>query len=111
MLRMHVGLLAGDFSAPPWPPRHRRAAENVRGTLNMGKIKKILLVKPMIRTSEIQPPLGLMYLAAGVENGYQVSILDLPRLHDTRARIFEDFVRTEKPDIIGAQCYTVELSA
>ena len=87
------------------------------------RIEKILLIMPPVAiaveyTKEIQPPLGLAYIAACLEKTYQVRILDaacegwaqekkgpgnlitygLP--FENIKEIIEDF----KPDVVGVSC-------
>lgn len=71
---------------------------------------KTLLVKPGIRLGDhIQPPLGLAYLASCLRTKHSVKILDLPRIGRS-LNIFERTLNNDRPDIIGFQCYSVEIS-
>lgn len=69
----------------------------------------ILLVKPPQKTNEVQPPLGLGYLASSVKNLADVEILDCIKLGLDTNSCFEKIKNTEF-DIIGFQCYTVDFN-
>jgi anaerobic magnesium-protoporphyrin IX monomethyl ester cyclase len=68
----------------------------------------ILLVKPFQETNEVQPPLGLGYLASTVKDKHNVKILDGIKDNLTLAQLKE--ILKVKYDIIGIQCYTVDLN-
>lgn len=73
----------------------------------MGKKLEILLVKPFQVTNEVQPPLGLGYLASTVRDKHNVKILDCIKdriLEDA----FENFLKDKNYDVIGFQCYTAD---
>lgn len=86
-------------------------------------IKKVLLVMPPATisgeyTKEIQPPLGLAYIAACLENDYEVRIIDAACLGWDReqkepdGRItyglplseVRDMIRDYQPDVVGVSC-------
>ena len=70
---------------------------------------KIALIKPPQITNEIQPPLGLGYLASAVKNMADVEIIDsIKNKLDIRDIIKE--ISKSKYDIIGLQCYTVDFN-
>ncbi len=72
---------------------------------------KVLLVKPGIKLGDhIQPPLGLAYLASCLRNEHSVKILDLPK-YGRNIFIFKKILQQYKPDVIGFQCYSVEVNA
>ncbi len=69
----------------------------------------ILLVKPFKDTNEVQPPLGLGYMASSLKGEHDVTILDsikegmgLPQ--------FREYLKGKNFDIIGFQCYTADLN-
>ncbi|MBU2633723.1 MAG: B12-binding domain-containing radical SAM protein [Nanoarchaeota archaeon] len=72
-------------------------------------MNKILLVKPPQKTNEIQPPLGLGYLASTIKNFTDVQILDCIK-ENYSINDFKKFISKNKFDIIGFQCYTVDLN-
>jgi len=70
---------------------------------------KVLLVKPYNKSDHIQPSLGLGYLAASIRKSHDVRILDCIKEKvdaDGLGKIIKDF----KPDVLGLQCYTFDLS-
>lgn len=68
----------------------------------------VLLVKPYMRTDEIQPPLGLGYLAGTIRKEHNVEILDCIRLKlDVDG--FREYLIKKKYDIVGIQAYTFDL--
>lgn len=69
----------------------------------------ILLVKPHQKTNEIQPPLGLGYIASTVKRKHNITILDCIK-DDINLEKFRNYIRGKKYDIIGFQCYTVDLN-
>jgi radical SAM superfamily enzyme YgiQ (UPF0313 family) len=71
---------------------------------------KAILVKPTIKLSDhIQPPLGLGYIAGNLDRTRnKVSIIDLSKL-GIKMTEFGNFLKQEKPDVVGFQCYTSEL--
>lgn len=70
----------------------------------------ILLVKPGIKLGDhIQPPLGLAYLASCLQAEHDVKILDLPKFGRSSS-VFKGTLEKYRPDIIGFQCYSVEIS-
>lgn len=75
---------------------------------------RILLVKPYQKTNEVQPPLGLGYLASTVRKEHHVEILDCIKLNMPITK-FELYLKNQKAagivyDVIGFQCYTVDLN-
>ena len=72
---------------------------------------KILLVKPGIKLGDhIQPPLGLAYLASCLRDEHSVKILDLPK-YGRNIFVFKKTLQQYKLDVIGFQCYSVEVNA
>ena len=69
---------------------------------------KILLVKPYMPTDEIQPPLGLGFLASTVRKNHHVEILDCIRLKYPLEQ-FKEYMKDKKYDVIGIQAYTFDL--
>lgn len=70
---------------------------------------KVLLVKPPQKTNEVQPPLGLGYLASTIKDFADVQILDcIKEKYNTND--FKKFIINNQFDIIGFQCYTVDLN-
>lgn len=69
---------------------------------------KVLLIKPYNLSDHIQPPLGLGYLATAIRNKHKVEILDCikenVKINDLRKKI-----EANKPDLVGIQCYTLNL--
>ena len=70
---------------------------------------KVLLVKPPQKTNEIQPPLGLGYLASTIKDFAEVEILDCIK-ENYSTKDFERFLHNKKYDFVGLQCYTVDLN-
>jgi anaerobic magnesium-protoporphyrin IX monomethyl ester cyclase len=71
---------------------------------------KILLVNPNFGIDAIRPPLGLAYIAAVLENAYEVRILDLALYHENLKKlssVLDEF----KPDVVGITCYTSSFSS
>ncbi len=69
----------------------------------------IALIKPPQITNEVQPPLGLGYLASAVKNIANVSIIDsIKEKLDIEGVIAR--LRKKQYDIIGLQCYTVDFN-
>ncbi|MGC8928616.1 MAG: B12-binding domain-containing radical SAM protein [Myxococcota bacterium] len=67
---------------------------------------KILLIKPKMHPDNIQPPLGLGYLASNIlRSGNSVKIFDLELLKINSYQI-DKILKQEEPDIVGIQCYT-----
>jgi len=73
----------------------------------MNKKLKILLIKPFSVTDEIQPPLGLGYLATAVRDKHDVTIIDGIKEKLTLQK-FKDELEKENYDVIGIQCYTFD---
>lgn len=74
----------------------------------------ILLIKPYQAANEVQPPLGLGYLAGTVRKQHNVEILDCLK-KSWKEKEFSQFLKEAKKEkkefhIIGMQCYTVDLS-
>ena len=67
----------------------------------------VLLVKPFMSTDEIQPPLGLGYLATTIRDRHEVSILDGIK-ENTSLEDFRDKIKKERPDVVCIQCYTFD---
>lgn len=70
---------------------------------------KIALIKPPQETNEVQPPLGLGYIASSVKNIAEVKIIDAIRDNLTIAQLIS-LIRKSSFDIIGLQCYTVDFN-
>jgi len=73
-------------------------------------LMKILLVKAKSLSDHIQPPLGLAYLAAGIQSQHEVDILDMLKKKPT-LKSYKKYIKKEKYDVIGFQCYTQELDS
>lgn len=69
---------------------------------------KILFVKPYQVTNEVQPPLGLGYIASTVRN-HDVKILDCIQ-KNWKANEFREYIENNDFDIVGIQCYTVDMN-
>ena len=69
----------------------------------------ILLVKPYQEANEVQPPLGLGYIASTVKKGHNIVILDCIK-EGMDLKKFREHIRGKKFDIVGFQCYTVDLN-
>lgn len=69
---------------------------------------KILLVKPYMQTDEIQPPLGLGYLASTVRKDHDVEILDCIKLKLPLEK-FKKHIEGRKYDVFGFQAYSFDL--
>lgn len=69
---------------------------------------KVLLAKPYNRSDHIQPSLGLGYLATAIRSRHDVTILDCIK---ERMALdgFTEYVRRNRPDLVGLQCYTFDL--
>lgn len=70
---------------------------------------KIALVKPPQVTNEVQPPLGLGYLASSVKDIAEVEIIDAIKDRLTVRNIIKKLER-KKFDVVGFQCYTVDFN-
>src|SRR3989338_7612211 len=70
---------------------------------------KVLLVKPSNLSDHIQPSLGLGYLATAVRRQHEVRIVDCIKERINIGRL-GDIIRGYKPDTMGLQCYTFDLS-
>jgi len=69
---------------------------------------KVLLVKPPQKTNEVQPPLGLGYLAGTIKDFTEVQILDCIK-ENYSIKDFKEFISKNNFNFIGLQCYTVDL--
>lgn len=69
---------------------------------------KILLIKPASSSDQVQPPLGLGYLAAACRKKDDVAIIDCIKERMNIDRL-ADIFRSLNPDIVGFQCYTFDL--
>ena len=71
----------------------------------------ILLVKPYQVTNEIQPPLGLGFISSTVRE-HNVRILDCIKNRWKRNKFREHLMENRESglDIVGMQCYTVDLN-
>ncbi|MBN1526064.1 MAG: cobalamin-dependent protein, partial [Candidatus Omnitrophica bacterium] len=69
---------------------------------------KIVLAKPYNKSDHIQPSLGLGYLATAVRSRHDVKLVD-----GIKERMSVDklrrFLKEEKPDVLGLQCYTFDV--
>jgi len=70
---------------------------------------RILLVKPYNVSDHIQPSLGLGSLATAIRDRHDVRILDCIK-EGVTAKKFGAAVRRYRPDVVGLQCYTFDLS-
>lgn len=75
--------------------------------MNSQKLK-IALVKPPQITNEVQPPLGLGYLASAVKNIADVKIIDSIKENLNIKELIG--ILENNFDIIGFQCYTVDFN-
>jgi radical SAM superfamily enzyme YgiQ (UPF0313 family) len=69
----------------------------------------VLLIKPYIVTDEIQPPLGLGYLATSIRDKHYVKIIDGIRDKFTIKDLREE-LSSNSYDVIGVQCYTLDMN-
>lgn len=69
---------------------------------------KTLLIKPHNVSDHIQPSLGLGYLATAVRNRHDVKIVDCIKDNLDSDKL-EAFIRKERPDLVGFQCYTFDI--
>jgi anaerobic magnesium-protoporphyrin IX monomethyl ester cyclase len=69
---------------------------------------KVLLVKPYMPTDEIQPPLGLGYLAGTIRKNHDVEILDCI-FKKIELDGFREHIKKKKYDVFGIQAYTFDL--
>lgn len=69
---------------------------------------KVLLMRPYSESDELIPPFGLGYLATAIRKNHDVKILDGIKEKLTLEK-FEDFLREEKPDIVGIQIFTFQI--
>jgi anaerobic magnesium-protoporphyrin IX monomethyl ester cyclase len=69
----------------------------------------IALIKPPQETNEVQPPLGLGYLASSVKDLANVKIIDSIKDQLTSIDVIK-ILNKQKLDIIGLQCYTVDFN-
>ncbi|MFH1210169.1 MAG: radical SAM protein [archaeon] len=70
----------------------------------------ILLVKPPQKTNEVQPPLGLGYLASAVKDISNVKILDCIKENYSIKDYFSFLLKNKDINVVGFQCYTVDLN-
>lgn len=70
---------------------------------------KILLVKPYSLVDNIQPSLGLGYLATAARDQCEVKILDCIKENIIRTDRFSRIIKDFNPDLVGIQCYTSDL--
>lgn len=70
---------------------------------------KIALIKPPQITNEVQPPLGLGYLASAVKSLAEVHIIDSIKNNLSESDLIR-IISRQKYDIIGFQCYTVDFN-
>jgi len=70
---------------------------------------KVLLIKPNNISDHIQPSLGLVYLAAQIRKKHEVVIHDCIK-ENTSLEDIVKVVEDTKADIIGVQCYTLDVS-
>lgn len=68
----------------------------------------VLLVKPYMPTDEIQPPLGLGYLAGTIRKDHNVEILDCIK-RNIPLNKFRDYLGNRRYDVVGIQAYTFDL--
>jgi len=68
----------------------------------------VLLIRPPQKTNEIQPPLGLGYIASNVKDICNVKILDCIK-DKINIKKFKEFIKENKYDIIGFQCYSMDI--
>src|SRR3972149_9616505 len=70
---------------------------------------QILLVTPISNTHYVVPPIGLGYLASALrKNGFSdISILDCIK-EKFSFKDFENFIRKEKPKIVGFQVFSFD---
>lgn len=69
---------------------------------------KIVLAKPYNLSDHIQPSLGLGYLATAIRKNHDVRILDCIKEGIDIDKL-SHFLRRDKPDLFGLQCYTFDL--
>ena len=69
----------------------------------------IVLIKPPQETNEVQPPLGLGYLASAVKDDAEVTIIDSIK-HSYSIKDVLNQVKNKNYDIIGLQCYTIDFN-
>ncbi|MBN2054418.1 B12-binding domain-containing radical SAM protein [bacterium] len=69
---------------------------------------RTLLVKPYGLSDHIQPPLGLGYLATAVRARHDVRIMDCLKDH-VDLDGFARHLKTHRYDLLGFQCYTMDL--
>ena len=70
---------------------------------------KVLLLKPPQKTNEVQPPLGLGYLASTIKGFADIQILDCIK-ENYSINVFKKFISKNNFNFIGFQCYTVDLN-
>lgn len=67
---------------------------------------RVLLVKPLMYVDNIQPPLGLGYIASALKKrGIEVYIKDC-EFTRVDAKGISQVVERVRPDVVGVQCYT-----
>ncbi|MFH1593066.1 MAG: radical SAM protein [Candidatus Omnitrophota bacterium] len=71
---------------------------------------KVLLVKPFNLSDHIQPSLGLGYLASSIRESDDVEIIDCIK-ERVRPIRFGKILDHKKPDVVGIQCYTYDMTA
>jgi len=70
---------------------------------------KVLLIRPINHLSVIIPNIGLGYIAAGLRRySHEVDILDCPP-RKINFKGLEDFLKNNKYDMVGIQCYSFDL--
>lgn len=70
---------------------------------------RVLLVKPYNLSDHIQPSLGLGCLAQAIRDKSEVRILDCIK-ENVNLNRFSSVIREYRPDVVGFQCYTFDLS-
>ncbi|MFX0194689.1 MAG: B12-binding domain-containing radical SAM protein [Candidatus Hodarchaeota archaeon] len=70
---------------------------------------RVLLIKPSNLSDHIQPSLGLGYLATQIRNKHSVKIVDCMK-EELSAPQLIPILREFNPDIVGSQCYSMDLT-
>ena len=71
---------------------------------------KVLLIRPVINTIYVTPPIGLAWIATALrDNNYDVDILDCPKQKIMDWQTFEDVLRKKDFDIVGMSAFTLDL--
>ena len=71
---------------------------------------KVLLIRPVINTIYVTPPLGLAWIATALrKNNHQVEIIDCPKQKIMDWKTFKNVLEKKSFDVVGMSAYTLDL--